>query len=173
MLQSPIFSNPTGPTGGSKNLYEISTYIKPILDNFGFTCTKFEGRADNIQLISAVDDKKSFVAQIFYVQQVKDIASKSRISIPPKIVNLFPMDERVKETLYYLEMNDIWLFISVRNRWYVLIKYTDIPEEGWNLSYRHKPGDRMYIKPTYLAKIVKPYTRFKRDIQNILSHDNK
>jgi hypothetical protein len=173
MPQSPIFSNPTGPTGGNKNLYEINTFVKPVLHKFGFTCTKCEERSDNTQLITDIETKKSFVAQIFYVREVKAIASKSKISIPPKIVNTTDMKDRVKVTLNHLEISDMWLLISVGNRWYVLVKYSDIPKEGWNLSYRHKPGDRMCLRPSYLEKIVKPYSRLKKDIQYILNHDNK
>jgi hypothetical protein len=163
-----------GLTGGDRNLYEINKYVRPALNQIGFECSSISGRKDNVQRIFKLitSNTANFLSQIFYVQSVRDVPSKSRISIPAKIVNSTSMENRIEETLFYLGMKHIWLFVSVRTYWYVLIKYSAIPSEGWNLSFRHKPGDRMNVKSEYLAKMVKPYTKLEEDIENILNNKN-
>ena len=175
MNQPLIFSKTSGLVGGNKNLYEIKKYVRPALNKIGFECISIAGREDNVQKIFKLvtDNTATFLSQIFYVQSVKEVPVKSRISIPPKIVNNTPMNERVQETLFYLGMKHIYLFVSVRTHWYILVKYADIPADGWNLSFRHKPGDRMSIKSEYLTKMVEPYDKLKSHIQIILNNANK
>ena len=179
MNQPLIFSNlpDTNLTGGDKNSYEINKHVKPALNKLGFECISISGRKDNVQRIfkSVRSSTANFLSQIFYVKSVDEVPSKSRISVPAKIVESTTMENRVEETLFYLGMKHIWLFVSVRTDWYVLIQYKDIPLEGWYLSTRHKPGDRMNIRSDYLAKMVKPYAKLTEDIENILNskNDNK
>jgi hypothetical protein len=175
MNQPPIFSDLPGDdsTGGRKNLYEINKYVKPELNKLGFECISISGRKDNVQRIfkSVRSNTANFLSQIFYVRNVDEVPVKSRISIPPKIVRSTTIKDRIEVTLFYLGMTHIWLFVSVRNDWYVLIKYADIPPEGWYLSWRKDPKvyDRMNIRSDYLVKMVKPYFELTEDIENILN----
>lgn len=183
--------------GSDKNLSDINKYIKFALNNIGFECTAILGEVNvrnhkplaaykdwsdgskknlvgggsNRQLIfSSSDTKKTLTAQCIIVDDLHSVDTRANSNIPADVVDHTTEEERVSVWLESLRAENVYLFLYVKQgSRYVLIKYSDIPAEHYQLTYRAKKTrkNRMWIPAEYLPKF-RNIIHLENDLKTIL-----
>jgi len=187
------------PSGRNKNLNDIYKYVKPKLNEIGLDLTplvgaeevrtnlplaqykiwstlqmRFEkGGSGNIHRIFSIEDPKhALTAQIFVLQSATPTALgiRANFNIPHNIMEITTNENRVEKMLELLKALDLYLYLHIKPSFFVLIKYSDIPLEGWALTYRKEPTrlNRMRVKSAYLERYYIHYSKFEHTIKSKL-----
>lgn len=187
--------------GTNKNLNDIRYYVQPILNQQGFDIELFtantakEGERRELELHKSKDwsqfskrfieggsgnlhrlfaqghPEKALPTQIIIIDSIRAVVGKARFNIPRNIVDSTTNENRVKETLEALNWGNVYLFLYVKTGWYILLRYADVPEDQWKLTYRgkdHSRLNRMYVQSEYLNKRFKRISKLSDEITSIL-----
>jgi len=185
--------------GKNTNLNNINKYAKPKLNEIGLECTPIVGEEEVRKIFSlaayevwstfqnrfvkggsgclhkifSIEDSSHYiVAQMFTLESSRLDALKSRVhwNIPHDIVESTEVPNRIKKTLEALEIMGVFLYVHVKPSSYILMKYSDIPVEGWNLfSHTDKRRlNRMYVRSKYLERCYLHYSKFEKDVKGKL-----
>jgi hypothetical protein len=185
--------------GRNKNVDDINKYVKPLLNTIGLDLTPLVGEEEirrnfplgqhriwssfemrfqkggsgNLYRIFSIEDPRhNLTSQIFILENTKaeTLGTRARFNIPRNIVDITSGVTRVTKMLSLLEGTKVYLFLFIKPASYVLIKYSDIPIEGWNLTYRgkNKALNRMYVKTDYLERCYKHQSKLEVDLKSKL-----
>jgi hypothetical protein len=185
--------------GRNKNLNDINKFVKPKLNEIGLDLVPLAGTqavrenfplakykfwstlqmrfekdgSGNIHKIFSVEDTtRNIISQIFVLQSasIKALGIRANFNIPHNIMEITNEYDRIMKMLEILEGLELYLYLHIKPSLYVLIKYSDIPIDGWVLTYRKRSNrkNRMYVKSSYLEKHYKHYSIFEKDIKGKL-----
>jgi hypothetical protein len=181
--------------GSNKNIDDINKYVCPPLNQIGFEIAPIRGAENvrkrlklsdakiwstfskrfqkdgsgNLMSISSINNPDhSLVAQVFVIISVSEIKTRGRFNIPGNIIDSTTDNNRIQETLKALGIHDLWMMLCIRTGWWVFMKYSDIPLEGWRLTYsgkNHTRLNRMYIRLDFLQRKLIPTDELKEILQ--------
>ncbi|MDZ4226538.1 MAG: hypothetical protein U1B79_00305, partial [Candidatus Pacearchaeota archaeon] len=180
--------------GVNKNLNDINKYVKPKMNEVGIEIFSARGEDEvrkpfspadslarsvfgkktqkdgsgNLQKIFAINDPYHFLySQVHVIERMSHI-SRIKYCIPRNVTDNTTEENRIETMLTLLKGSEFYLCIFMKTEFFLLIKYADIPPEGWNLTYTnssaHTRLNKMYLSTDYLKKTIKHLGELKETI---------
>jgi len=186
-------------SGTTKSIDMIARYIKPLLNDRGFDIEFLRGEnvhefrklsdyANWSKMVQRFLPKGSgLLTRIFYIEDPsyafisqnwampnytnsKVLQDKPRLSIPKDIMDKTTTEQRTSVMWGICKVLEWHFFIyDYLHYKFALAKFTDIPIEGWDLTDRFRPGDRMHIKPDYQLRLFKSISHLEFELIMMLN----
>jgi len=181
--------------GSLKNLGEIYQFVRPWLLQTGYEIESFHdikftkqllaqaneenwsplykrfltNRSGNLKIIYPQDvPEKRIIVQVLVIDRptVECLENRPRFNIPKELLELSTKEDRVEKTWNFLNTINVHFLVWTKTGWFWMGKFSDIPIEGYGLTYRRDRNklNRLYTLPEYQIKRFHRRTELQQEV---------